>query len=103
VADPVFRVRHESGAEVHPGQTVTDAHGNAVTFLYATRATAPGKSGKVVVSDGFDGTSRREHEHYAHIYGLTVARVIRDHSDASGAWCPFSLVSSLSGECPVCD
>ena len=97
VAPIEFKVTRGMGAIVAPGDYV-HADGTAYTFLRATRPTAPGRAGKVVVTrDGHQA------ELYASVFGLTVSRIIPQHDDPSGRWCPFSGVSQPAGECPVHD
>jgi hypothetical protein len=94
---PAFKVARPTGETVALGSLVYDGDGPAYTLLYATRPTVPGKSGKVVVSR--DG---QESERYAGAFGLRVSVVVPDHHDpVTRAWCRFSGVNSVSGECPL--
>ncbi len=73
------------------------AGGAPYILLRATRATVPGRSGRIVVRR--DGT---ESERYAGAFGLRVSVVVQQHDDpVTGAWCRFSGTNSLTGECPV--
>jgi hypothetical protein len=58
------------GAEVQPGDAVTDHRGTPWVFVGATDRTEPGRSGKVLVTPE-DGGSRRQF--YATVFRLTVS------------------------------
>jgi hypothetical protein len=66
------------GHVVAPRSIVYDRHGGEFVYLYATRPTEDGKSGKVVISDGPGGGTS---ELYAHLFGLAVRRVPEPAAD----------------------
>jgi hypothetical protein len=87
------------GETVHAGALVYDRTGAVATFVRAVSATMPRLAGKVVISRG--GV---EAELSARVFGLTVTRVIREHSDpVTGRWCGFGGVSQRDGACPLHD
>jgi len=44
--------REDDGAEIQPGDTITDFRGDTAVFAAATRAREPGRSGLVLTQDG---------------------------------------------------
>ena len=97
MADIVFRVTRGFGQVVTAPSYVHGPDGTPYVFVRATAASLPALAGKVIVAAP-DGSER---ELSARLFGLTVSRVIPQHDDPSGRWCPFSGVSQPAGECPV--
>jgi hypothetical protein len=61
-------LHEKTGDSVAPGDTVTDFRGGTATFLRATSARIPGKSGKVLVRLPDGGCM----EYYDKVYDLAV-------------------------------
>ena len=95
---PAFKVTRPTGEVIYPGALVFDLADNTpYTLLRATRATVPGKSGRIVVR-----RNGQETERFAGAFGLRVSIVVPQHDDpVTRAWCRFSGTNSLTGECPV--
>jgi hypothetical protein len=64
----------KTGQAISYGDPVTDFRGETATFVKATRAAAPGKSGKVYVSwTNTEGVGSLEY--YDKVFDLTVKQV----------------------------
>jgi len=69
---PHFITTDGDGKEINRGDLVTGHRGNVAQFIRATRASQPGKSGKVVVHwivDAYQG------EYYSDVFNLHVKEV----------------------------
>lgn len=67
----LFAFDEKTGKQVFPGDTVTDFRGESATVATLSRATIPGKSGKVVVVQG----NSYQREYYDGVFGLVVTDV----------------------------
>lgn len=65
-------VTHENGTIVQPGDTVTDFRGDTATFVLATRARIPGKSGLVVTERTAPSGAKYQRESYDGVFDLIV-------------------------------
>jgi hypothetical protein len=68
----LFAFDEKSGKQVFEGDTVIDFRGETATVAKLSRAKVPGKSGKVVVTQG-DSSPQREY--YDGVFGLVVTDV----------------------------
>jgi hypothetical protein len=63
----IMKAYRIGGAEVQPGEIITDFRGDQAVFYAATRVTEPSQDGMIQVSDPFGP------EYYARGFGLTVS------------------------------
>jgi len=66
----LFAFNEKTGKQVFPGDTVTDFRGETATVATLSRACIPGKSGKVVVTQGIS-----QREYYDGVFDLVVTDV----------------------------
>lgn len=57
----------KNGNEVKSGEVIVDFRGDKWTFVMASRASLPSRSGKIIVTSG-----NNQREFYDRVFGLTV-------------------------------
>lgn len=87
--------RYSDGSPVRKGDTLVSFRGESFEFVYASRPTVPGKSGKVTVKPLDSGYADIQSEYYVSVFGL-------ERVDFIAPACGHTICDGLGAENEIC-